>query len=768
MNQYGSYRIELDRFSINNNSLNSSVTTDGINAALVWAKSEGYTHVILPRGRYTVKLNPSTSVAIKMQSGIHFELEEGCTIELEANSSPRYAIIEMKGIAGAKLSGGKLVGDKKNHIYEIYVKFVRGGVNADGSLNNDQSWIRSEIVDRYANPGLLSNFRLWSIGGVNATGFQFYQYKDTVSKDTFVGSRTNGLFAPANTEGRGWFLNEEGDVTKNNKMIFAIKPSTALTDQQILSIQAKVDHTFYTHEKGLGIGLYGSNQIDISGIEILNCTGDGILTEWQEYLLDPAQYTQEQMGQFIRIHDCHIHHCRRQGISLCASNDAHVFRNKIHDIGYDDDGVTTNFRNGTPPMFGIDIESMYSETNIPIKTPERLNGIEMNYRIRVSENYIYNNVRGHIINADGTDIIIENNTFEGYNVGGVSSNPNFRNVKFLNNTFNSCELTVQGDQFVNGGVFSKANLKLLDVRGAVVQNCMIKDGMVYGSNVYGYFGSPITNVAAGTFTYAAAHGMGNGAQVVFEQWVGQIPSGLSIDKLYYTVNVTTNGFQVSETLGGTPVVIKDGGQSGFNISRFNYGRCYLSNITIERDWRADNNLTYGLNLFSAGSVIENIKLKNYDFSLLVPQNYVGRPNTLKGLTLVEGSARFEGSHVSNAEFMRAKSTVMGAMDIQLGATQDGYNRQVTLRNSLFHNLGIIMDGNSLITGSTFLNASIGRANNTKKAIVAQSYLENTKVNFYWLTINQSVTLVKNVFKGVTIAGVSPYVSLVDNTDLGKS
>ncbi|NIK76085.1 uncharacterized protein YjbI with pentapeptide repeats [Paenibacillus castaneae] len=767
MNPNGSYRIELDRFKISNNSMNAMDTADGINAAIVWARSEGYTHVILPRGTYSVRMNPNSLVAIDLLSGIHLELEQGCVITIEANSSPSYSIIQMKGISQAKLSGGKLVGDKKNHTYDMTVKFVRGGVNADGALNNDPAWIRSEVIDRYANPGLLASFRLWSISGVNATGYQFYQYKDSISKDTLVGSRTNGLFAPASTAGRGWFLNEEGDITKNNKMIFAIKPGTALTDNQIADIQAKIDHSSYTHEMGRGIGVLGSNHVDICGVEILNCTGDGIFTTWQQYLIDPALYTQEQMGQFIRIYDCHIHHCRRQGISICSSNDTHIYRNRIHDIGYDDDGITTNFRNGTPPMFGIDIESMFSETNIPFKNADRPNGIELNYRVRVSDNYIYNNARGHFINADGTDVVIQNNTFEGYNVGGVGSNSNFSAVKFLDNTFNSCDLTVQGNNFVNGGVFNKGNLKLLDVKGAVIQNCQLKEGKVNGSSVYGYFGTPITNVVGSTFTYAAAHGMGNGAQIVFEQWVGQVPTGISIDKLYYTVNITATSFQVSETLGGAPVILKDAGLPGFNISRFNYGRCYMTNITIERDWRPDNALLQGINLFLTGAVMENIKVKNYDFALLVPQDYAGRPNILRGVTLVEGSARLEGCHVSNGEFMRAKSVTLGAMDIQLGSTDDKFNRQVTVRNSIFHNLGVFMDGNSLLTGCTLINSSIGRANNTKKAVVSLSYLENTKLNFIWLNMNQSATVVKNVFKGVSIAGSSPYLSLVDNTDLGK-
>ncbi|WP_053374679.1 right-handed parallel beta-helix repeat-containing protein [Paenibacillus sp. FJAT-27812] len=768
MSDQAAYLIELDRFHINNAGLNAAETTKGINDAIAWAKSEGFIHVILSRGIYSVRLDPNTLIAIQMQSGIHLELAKGCIIKLEGNSSPNYSIIEMRGITKAKVSGGQLIGDKKEHVYEIAVKFVRGGVNADGTLNNDPNSVRSEVIDRYANPGLLASFRLWSIPGVSATGYRFYQYKDTVSSATLVGFRTNGVFAPASSGGRGWFLDEMKDISVNNKMVFVIPLTAPLTDSQIADIRAKVDNSFYTHESGYGIGSFGSNQIEISNMDISNCTGDGILTGYEKYQLDPALYTQEQMGQDVLIHDCHIHHCRRQGISICASNDTHIYRNKIHHIGYDNDGVTTNFRNGTPPMFGIDIESMYSETNIPYKSAERPNGLELNYRIHVEDNYIYSNVRGHFVNADGTNIVVDGNTFEGNNVGGVSSNPNFPNVKYVNNSFNGCELWVQGDNFVNGAVFQKGNLKLLDVRGAVVQNCQIKDGMVYGSSVYGYLGSPTVNAAAGTFTFKTAHGLGNGAQVSFEQWIGKIPTGISVDKLYYTVNVTSLGFQVSETLGGAPVTIKDAGTPGFNLSRYNYGRCFLSNITVERDWRSDNALTPNFNLLAAGAVIDNITIKNYDLSLLVPADYAGRPTVVSGLTLIEGSARFEGCHISNSEFMRAKTPLLGSTDIQLGSSDTKYMRQITLRNGLFQSLGLVMDGNAVVTGTTFINASVGKADNAKKAIIAHSYFDNSKLNFNWLRQNQSVTVAKSVFKGITITGTTPYIRLEDNTDLGTA
>lgn len=756
-----SYVIELSRWNIKNDGSDSMATTAGINVAMVWAKSQGYNHVILPSGTYLVQMDPVSFSAIVMPSDMHFEMPHDCTIQLQTTSSPNYNIFQLKQIHNVKVSGGSIVGDKKTHIYEIYVKFVRGGVNPDGSLNDNPNWIRSEILDRYEHPGLLSNFRLWSIDGVSAANYHFYQYKDTISSGTLAGHRDNGGFAPANSTGRGWFLNEAGGIVDNNKMVFAIDiTSSPMTDTKIAEIRAKIDNSYYTHESGYGIGLFGSNHIEITNVDISNCTGDGILAGWGEYHIDPTQYTQERIGQHIYIQGCHIHHCRRQGISICAPNDVYIFNNRIHDIGYDDDGITSNFRNGTAPMFGIDIESMVAQSNIPYKTPEQPLGLELNYRIYIYDNYIYNNVRGHFVNVDGTNVTLEGNKFEGYNVGGISSNPNQRGVQYLNNTFIGCELWVQGDNFVSGEVFHKGNLKFLDVRGAVVDNCQVKDGMVYGSSIYGYLGTPSVNPSAGKFIYSSPHGMGNGAQICFEQWVGKVPAGISVDKLYYTVNITSTSFQVSESKGGTPVTISDGGQSGFNISRYNYGRCYISNITVERDWRTDNASTPRFSILAAGAVIRNITVKNYDVSILVPSNYAGRPNIIQGLTLIEGSARVEGSHISDSQFIRAKTGLMGATDIQLGSNDLKFTRKIIAQNCMFQGLGAVLEGHTVITGSNFVNANIGKADNQYKSIIAGSYLESTKVNMHWLRQDKSATIANCVFNNVTVTGSAPYVRLL--------
>lgn len=759
------YVIERDRWNINSDGRDARATTEGLNNAMNWAVSQGFNHMYLPQGRYAVAIDPSTLTAINMVSDMHFEMDKDTVIALEGNSSPQYTIFELKYCTNSKVSGGRIIGDKEAHQYELLISFERGGVNADGSLNDDPNWIRSEVLDRYAHPGLLSRFRLWTLDGVNATTYHFYQYKDRVGAGTLVGSRSDGRFAPAAPTGRGWFADT---IAENNKMIIAIPNAGAqLSDAQIAELRGRIDNFHYTHEAGHGIGVFASSYIEIANVEVSHCTGDGIITGRADYYLDPEQYTEADIGKHIIIRDCDIHHCRRQGISLCAPNDVYVFRNTIHHIGYADDGVTTNERHGIPPMYGIDIESMVGETNIPIKTPENPDGLELNYRIYIKENHIHHNARGHFVNVDGTDVTLTDNTFEGSNIGGVNSHFANELVKFINNTFIDCELWVQGDNVVDGAIFKDGNLRFLNVNGAVVSNCTLQDGRVYGSSVYGYFGTPTVSVADHRFTFDTPHQMGNGAQVVFEQWIGKVPSGISVDKIYYTVNVTANSFQVAEELGGSPVQLIEAGQPGFNISRFNYGRCYISNITVEREWRADNASTPNFTLLAAGAVLNNIVVKNYDIRILVPANYAGRPNLIKGLTLIEGSMRIEGSHLSGGQFIRAKTGLMGNTDIQIGSNDARYRRNIVVEQCYFQDIGVVLEGNQSVIDCTFIDADVSKANNDNKAVVAQSFLDNTRINLHWLNKENSALFVGNIYKHVTLAGQEPYVRHIEVTDISQ-
>lgn len=744
------YTIDNQKFGIKNDGTSPKETTKGINDAITWAIANGYNHVYLTGGKYSVEVNLSDpAVAIDMQDNLHFEMSKSCTIELVGNSAPSYRIFNVFYKKNVKISGGKVVGDKNSHYYEISVGFVRGGVDANGQPNDNPNFIRSEIIDRYLNRGLLSNFRLWKMDKITAPKYSFFQYKDEVSSTGFKLSRLDGGFAPTSPTGRGW----GGQIGDYNKMVFVIDiTNSPLTDEEIAELTAKVDNMYYTHEGGYGVGIFASWFVEIDGVEISHCTGDGILTGIGAHYEDPSKYTYDDIGGNIIIQNCHIHHNRRQGISLCGPNDVTVYNNNIHHTGFADDDVTTDFRNGCAPMFGIDIESMVGEKpGFPYEhlQYERV-GFQTNYRINIKDNYVHHNNRGHFVNCDGTFVTLENNTFEGWTVGHVSSYPNNWYVKYLDNTFISTDLIIAGNNQVNGAQIYKGNLRASDPRGAVVSNVQIREGTVMISSVYGYFGTPsVVDVATGTFTFAKDTGIGSGGQICFEQWLGKVPTGIDVNKTYWTVNATAKAFQVSETKGGAPVVITDVGTAGFNVSRFNYGTLNIQNVSVERGWRKDASIETGFSLLSVGGVVKNISIKNYDVDIKPPADYVGRPISVDGLTVIEGTANFQCCTLMNAEFMKAKAKRLGG-DIAFGSTAAQYTRKVRVKNAHFENVDIVLEGNVLLDSATIINAGIGKSNSdTRVATVINSYIENSKLNFHWLSSPNQVVLTNNVLRATT-------------------
>lgn len=756
------YVIDLIKWGIKIDNTDPTNTTNGINNAINWAKSQGYNKVFLGSGTYSISLS-----GINIPSGIHLELAPDCILQLVTNSATGYSIIHFYQVNHAKFSGGKIIGDRQTHKYSLNIKWERGGVNTDGSLNTNSNFIRSEVLDRNApEDAIISHsFRLWKPSGasVNLTenGYSFYQYKDTVTPSTFVNYRTNGVFAPSAPTGRGWF----DESNKCNKMIFVIDISaTPLTDADIAKLTAKVDTDAWTGEWGYGVSIEGSSYIEIENVDISECTGDAINTGFI-YSYDPSLYNKDtSIGHHIFIRNCNLHHCRRQGISLSGPNDIYVENNEIHHIGYNGDTASADFQYFTAPGYGIDIESLVSQSNLPYQD-ERVDvvkkGFEVNYRIFILNNFVHDNNKGHLVNVDGTYVTVENNLFRG---AGYVTAYDYPYMRWLNNTYQDCTLQLQADHFLNGGFLQNSVLSLINVNGAMIQNVKMKGGRVSGGATIGYFGYPKTvNVSTGTFTFAVAHGMGNGAKVVFEQWAGKIPSGLSTDKIYYTVNVSTYGFQVSETLGGTPVVITDSGTAGFNISRYNYGRLLIDGLLIEVDSLLDTSSSFAITV--AGAVIKNVTTKNVGIAIQVPSNYVGRPTVIEDISVIEGGANFQGSYVSNGRFIRSKSKGYG-LNNAIGIQNSQYLR-TNILNSLFQNSDIDM-GNVLIDNCTLIGSNLQKVNDTASySTILRTYIENASVLLHWIT-DQKVTLGDCLLNNVTLdlgKGVKKFgnINIVDGT-----
>lgn len=117
----GSYTIDNNLFGISSNGANARQTTDGINNALVWAKSQGYTKVKFAAGTYLIQCNwnnrycaPTDGILVPSD----MTLDLGASVfVMETNSYHAYSIISVVNQKNVTITGGTLVGDRDSHIY---------------------------------------------------------------------------------------------------------------------------------------------------------------------------------------------------------------------------------------------------------------------------------------------------------------------------------------------------------------------------------------------------------------------------------------------------------------------------------------------------------------------------------------------------------------------------------------------------------------------------------------------------------------------------
>ncbi|NOU97330.1 right-handed parallel beta-helix repeat-containing protein [Paenibacillus sp. LMG 31456] len=755
------YIIDLSRWGIKNNLTESQATTDGINNALVWAQASGFNHVFLPGGRYLINLKPG----IQMVSNMYLELASDASLEMETNSAPGYSVVSFNAVQNSKITGGKILGDRQTHLFSINTGWVRGGVNPDGSLNGNRNFIRTPMLDRRTSVNAcLESFRLWKPTGgsvgITANGYNFYQYKDVVSRGTFVNFRNNGLFAPTAPTGRGWF----DTIDKCNVMIMTIDISaTPMSDADIAALTAKIDGAGYTHEWGYGVSIEAGENIEVAYMDISECTGESIYTGII-HSDDPSQYTLlGNIGTGVRIHHNNIHHNRRQGISLAGPNDVEIYNNEIHHIGYQANETipTGDYKWFVAPGYGIDIESMVGESNVPYKDLRSgKDGLEVNYRIRIENNYIHDNIRGHLVNPDGTYVTVEGNIFQGNNIGGIFGwdNPF---TKYVNNIFDGCIFAVNYDNVCEGAILvNYASLNIGSAHGVRISDVYAINSSMQASGTEGYFGPPsAVDVSTGTFT-VPGHGMGAGAKVIFEQWQGKVPTGITPGKTYYTTNITADTFQVSNTSAGTALPITDSGAAGFIVARWNYGKCYIENVLFERDDFDTSTTPNNVNILgAAGMVIKNMTVRKVQFEISSPDNWQGRPAVIEGLTVIDTGGKINGVRVSNGKFISG----VGNVGMELG-NYHSQTQRLIMDNCIFQNINVDIGAVTMLD-CNMANCNISKTNaQDAYSLFLKCFLDNVIINLHWIAAPEKVKFAQCIVNKVT-KDVSTGTTFVSTLDL---
>lgn len=227
----------------------------------------------------------------------------------------------------------------------------------------------------------------------------------------------------------------------NDKVNYAIFSITGVENVKIVNGKVmgdKDEHDYSknsTHEWGFGIDIRGSKNVELSNIEIQDCTGDGIfLTNYGDYSNNASN---------IRIENVNIHDCRRQGISIISAEKVRIENNEIYNI------------DGTSPQSGIDLESWSSKQLID--------------EIYITNNKIYNTKNNYAIIVMGMS---RNVYIEGNLINGVITCDNIKEKITINNNE------------INNGTISLLTTEEGISQGKVLKKVVVKNNKLQNSNLY--------------------------------------------------------------------------------------------------------------------------------------------------------------------------------------------------------------------------------------------------------------------------------------------
>ena len=133
------------------------------------------------------------------------------------------------------------------------------------------------------------------------------------------------------------------------------------------------------HDEGHGICVWtGVDRVLVEDIELHELTGDGVLVLGTR----GSDTEPERPTTNVTVRNAHIHHNRRQGVSIVGGQNVVVENNHIHHI------------QGTAPQFGVDIEGAGRTDR----------------DILIHANTFDHNAGGDVVNASGHNVWIEANT----------------------------------------------------------------------------------------------------------------------------------------------------------------------------------------------------------------------------------------------------------------------------------------------------------------------------------------------------------------------
>ncbi len=115
----GEYVIDLVHWDIPNNGSQPVKTTDNLQAAIDWAKEQGFNRIRLPNGNYLIGKhgNAIYQSGIVLKGSTEFVLDNGAVLQMATNDKWNYCVIAVTGQANVLIRGGAIKGDRATHIF---------------------------------------------------------------------------------------------------------------------------------------------------------------------------------------------------------------------------------------------------------------------------------------------------------------------------------------------------------------------------------------------------------------------------------------------------------------------------------------------------------------------------------------------------------------------------------------------------------------------------------------------------------------------------
>lgn len=358
-----------------------------------------------------------------------------------------------------------------------------------------------------------------------------------------------------------------------------------------------------------------------------------------------------EFARNTHIEKCNLHHCRRQGISICGAKLLNINQSNIHHIG------GSEYHTGTDPQAGIDIED----------------GYDLNQFIYIEDNHLYDNYGYDIVVVNGKEINIAKNKlsrvkkYVSLGIGDGVDRATVTQNSFYNALFLISGETIFSQNYVYGSrmqILGKYH-KPINISNSVFYNSVVAVDNPFSYNVR-IEGCRFFNDSDKVTVYYGQHNW----TLEFKN-EPQIFSNCTFegkDVNYLTKVYTNKGGWIFENVTFKDVI-------GIELPGGNYNSCKFLNIDILR-------LTTNL--------ADDVKFIDCNIMSIDIYNTLLTVNNLKSFSMINCYIEKPNSHILNIQNVTADVSIKNTT-IKMKA--DTLNRAIIVVGENFNGLMILVEGN---------------------------------------------------------------------------